>query len=325
MSQNNSICIRDVFIKYRDLILNEDGKFSDKQEILKKSIEEMTQLRTDIDSMNLISLNEGLDEIAANDLEMFLLPYLLATAYYNIKETDPEKRMKVLFETKLNMQNYLEQLHLFSIINFVLPWLKEVDEISGQSSINCNEKLTPGEKRERIIKRHNMYNRLEEKLKEYEREMITNGSSDDQAQRKYVIEKLRMYSIKAMTDLEKIDDEVEILKHIIKVKKGEVEEEKYRPAQKLKPYRIVRDELQKKVLGLGYQSIPTLTVDQWYKEMDKKGHFNVQHVTGNESKKDESDEELNEEEEEEKRQKQISWDEYTDCHRSGWGNTYNRG
>uniref|UniRef100_A0A0K0E1B5 Immunoglobulin-binding protein 1 n=1 Tax=Strongyloides stercoralis TaxID=6248 RepID=A0A0K0E1B5_STRER len=331
MEDTDNLSVKDIFQKYRNLILKGDGNFSDKQEILEKSIIEMKKLKDNFDLGDIISLNDQIDEISPSDLEMFLLPYLIGTAYYNVKATDPKKRMDVLLNVKIYMQEYLENLHLYYIIDFVLPWLKDKEESSSGPSISKDDKLTPSERRERILKRHQMYKNFEEKLLEYENEASTAGGLDDITQRNYVLAKLRTYALKAMMDLEKIGEELGILEYMLKIKQGEVVEEKHKPPPKMTTYRIVRNEEQKKVFGMGYKNIPTLTVDEWYREMDTKGHFNIkqdagaQPNTSNNGGDDDDDDNLDEEEEESRRQKKIAWDEYTDLHRSGWGNTYNRG
>uniref|UniRef100_A0A0K0G1N1 Immunoglobulin-binding protein 1 (inferred by orthology to a human protein) n=1 Tax=Strongyloides venezuelensis TaxID=75913 RepID=A0A0K0G1N1_STRVS len=328
MGETNDCTVREIFEKYRDLIVKEDGNFSNKQSLLIDSIEEMKKLKSNLEMSNIISLNEQIDEISSTNLEVLLLPYLIGVAYYNVRTTDQEKRMDVLSNVKAYMREYLEELRMYSIIGFTLPWLRDMeDESSEGPSVSSKDKLTPSEKRERIIKRHQMYKNLEEQLKEYEQEASTSGGLDEVTQRNYVLAKMRTYALKAMMDLEKVEEEYDILEHMLKIKRGEIAEEKPKPPVKLSTYRIVRNEEQKKVFGMGYKNIPTLTVDEWYREMDKKGHFNAKQDSGLPSNgQDDSDEDdLDEEKEEAKRQKQISWDEYTDYHRSGWGNTYNRG
>ncbi|CEF66010.1 Immunoglobulin-binding protein 1 [Strongyloides ratti] len=329
MEKTGDFSVREVFQKYRDLILKGDGSFSDKQDFLENSIVEMKKLKDNLEIEDIISLNDQIDEISATNLEMFLLPYLIGTAYYNIRATDPKKRMDVLLNVRTYLREYLEHLRIYYIIGFSLPWLRDKEEEpSDSSSISKEDKLTPSERRERILKRHQMYKNFEEKLLEFEHEASTSGGLDEVSQRNFILAKLRTFAFKAMMDLEKVDEELGILEHMLKLKRGEISEEKPKPPVKLSTYRIVRNEEQKKVFGMGYKNIPTLTVDEWYREMDTKGHFNVKQNTGtapNTSNNDDEDDDLNEDEEESRRQKKIAWDEYTDYHRSGWGNTYNRG
>jgi hypothetical protein len=42
---------------------------------------------------------------------------------------------------------------------------------------------------------------------------------------------------------------------------------------RLKPVIITRDSMQKQVYGLGYPSLPTFTVDEWYTQMTDEGWF----------------------------------------------------
>ena len=43
--------------------------------------------------------------------------------------------------------------------------------------------------------------------------------------------------------------------------------------QKLRPFIITKDQLQKKVFGLGYPSIPSFTVDEFYTQRVEQGIF----------------------------------------------------
>lgn len=83
------------------------------------------------------------------------------------------------------------------------------------------------------------------------------------------------------------------------------------------------------MFGLGYPSIPTYTVDEWFEEMSKTGHFaglsqkpKTVTITGDE---EEERVESDEDESEEARQKRIRWDEFRDANPRGSGNTYNKG
>ncbi|VDO93060.1 unnamed protein product [Heligmosomoides polygyrus] len=82
----------------------------------------------------------------------------------------------------------------------------------------------------------------------------------------------------------------------------------------LRPFIIARTERQKAVFGLGYPSIPTMTVDEWYTQRFGNGPSPSQPLP-----------KATEEEEERERARLMRWDEYKDDHRRGWGNTHNKG
>ena len=101
---------------------------------------------------------------------------------------------------------------------------------------------------------------------------------------------------------------------------------------KLKPFIIARNAQQKQVFGLGYPSIPTVTVDEWFDQMQKSGGFGKASSSGNKGKMDtftinevRKDSEDEDEEDEAKRQAKMRMDEWKDVNPRGWGNTYNKG
>ena len=91
---------------------------------------------------------------------------------------------------------------------------------------------------------------------------------------------------------------------------------------------------------MGYPSIPTYTVDEWFDSMSKSGGFGAgnakkppkNYTIGGEeddrqTQRDENENEdsLSEQMLEQQRQTLIQRDEWRDGHRRGWGNTYNKG
>uniref|UniRef100_A0AC35TQD2 Immunoglobulin-binding protein 1 n=1 Tax=Rhabditophanes sp. KR3021 TaxID=114890 RepID=A0AC35TQD2_9BILA len=291
------------------------------QSKLKEYIFKLEDLKQNVEDMDLFSDNESIEEISSNDLELFLVPSVLGRAYEKLQMIGPKDRLLHLNQAKSYFRDYLEQLKAYRIILFQLPWVGSEVEKTATAAIDLNEKLNAADRRERVIKRFNIEKQLGDKMIEIQQECAQSGKSDEIGDRKYALTKLRLYAIKAIGDLDKIEEELRIVEHMLKVQKGEIAEEKPKQLKKFKPFRIVKDELQKKVFGLGYNSVPTLTVDEWYNQMDKKGHF--QTITGEESNHEESEDE--DENEEQKRQKKIAWDDWKDEHRAGWGNTYNRG
>ncbi|VDN23936.1 unnamed protein product [Gongylonema pulchrum] len=77
------------------------------------------------------------------------------------------------------------------------------------------------------------------------------------------------------------------------------------------PFIITRDENQKKVFGLGYPSIPTMSVDEWYDDMVKSGRFAALNPSSSENKSASEDVD-DEDKEEQERARLRKWDEYKD-------------
>ena len=127
-----------------------------------------------------------------------------------------------------------------------------------------------------------------------------------------------------------VSEELPLAAHFLKVRSGQATHTPQPPRPSLPPFIIAKSEEQRKVLGLGYPSIPTYSVDQWYDQMQKNGRFgqveklNTVHLDGT-TQEDVVEKYEEEDDSEEARQKKIQWDEYKDWHKRGFGNTHNKG
>jgi immunoglobulin-binding protein 1 len=169
---------------------------------------------------------------------------------------------------------------------------------------------------------------LEEALQALKKERERND--DEATLREFTVVLLRLWALKSMTELEAIAEELPLAEHFIKVQRGQATHKPSAPRPSLPPFIITKSEEQRKVFGVGYPSIPTYTVDQWYTQMQEKGRFGqvdklkTVHYDGNND--NEVVEKYEEEDEsEEARQKKIQWDDYKDTHRRGYGNRHNKG
>lgn len=91
---------------------------------------------------------------------------------------------------------------------------------------------------------------------------------------------------------------------------------------------------QARVLGAGYPSLPTMTVDDWYEQHRRQGALPDQGVPRRVPVEENVDAQERDEEEKEKRAenddpaallKARNWDEWKDEHRRGYGNRQNMG
>lgn len=79
------------------------------------------------------------------------------------------------------------------------------------------------------------------------------------------------------------------------------------------PIIIARNEQQKRVYGLGYPSIPTVTVDEWFQGMVDNGKFGKPATsTDKKNHADDEDEEETVKDDDVERHRLQKWDEYKD-------------
>jgi len=100
----------------------------------------------------------------------------------------------------------------------------------------------------------------------------------------------------------------------------------------LKPFIITKDATQKKVFGVGYPSLPVMTVEELYEQRRAQGQWAPPPANGAiqnpEVNQEEAEavarERLEEGDDEGNIERQRAMDEYKDDHRRGWGNRFNR-
>ena len=124
-----------------------------------------------------------------------------------------------------------------------------------------------------------------------------------------------------------------------KLKAGKIAPPPEKPQRKLQPIIITKDKMQKEVYGLGYPSLPILSVDEFYEKRIEEGWWKPPSSGGAlqdrandpelEARMLEKEERENDEKEdrddEEAREKALYMDEYKDDHRRGEGNRHNMG
>lgn len=165
---------------------------------------------------------------------------------------------------------------------------------------------------------------------------------DDESEREFYVKLLKMSVMDTEEELSSIDQEKQILSYQKLRKEMNLEEEKKVVAPKpLKPIIITKDLAQKAIYGLGYPSLPTLTVQEFYDERVREKFFpdpklrnpissnTIQASVFDVGSTEESVEDIQREEkldkdDEYERARLMAKDEYKDEHRRGEGNRYNR-
>ncbi|KHN81210.1 Immunoglobulin-binding protein 1 [Toxocara canis] len=304
---------------------NDSGAFSTKemQARLKECKEKLENLTREVSARELFSKNETVDELPTSSLQYLLLPSYLATTIQNII-VEPEHRVEALDNAKVYLRDFLERLLSYEVIAFSLPWLEEEED---EEDVRTKMKSKPdaGQVRANKVRRREQQKQMEANLENLKLERSCNAD-DDSVLRELLMARLQLFALKAVNELEQIDEERPLAEHMVKVRAGQVSPRPVKAETSSRPPIIItRDATQKKVFGLGYPSIPTVTVDEWFDDMVKHGRFGtMQKRPSNEQKPSESEED-DETAEEEKRAKAQRWDEYKDMHRRGWGNTQNKG
>uniref|UniRef100_A0A1I7Y1G5 TAP42-like protein n=1 Tax=Steinernema glaseri TaxID=37863 RepID=A0A1I7Y1G5_9BILA len=303
----------------------EEGKRSSNsaQEDLRDCITKLENLTRQVSSLALFSDNESFEELPTSSLHFMLLPCYLALAT-NALIVDRKEMVKYKEMAKVYYRDFLERLSQYGVIGFKLPWVEERLADEDVTSAPIRE---PSAMDRRLIKqkRYEQEAAMKKARDEYNYQLERN-SEDDTVLRNLMMVTLCLHAHRAMEALEFLDEEIKILEFMEK-RGGEPPRPPVK-AKKLDTFIIAKSAEQKKVFGLGYPSIPTVTVDEWYDGMVASGAWTnptANRVVGAPEDNHSSDEGSGDEADEQKRAKAQRWDEYKDDHRRGWGNTHNKG
>lgn len=104
---------------------------------------------------------------------------------------------------------------------------------------------------------------------------LSDPNIDDEVKREYFVTLIKLYVNLTIEELNSLAAEKPILEHMKNVGKTETmaqsSQKHISPSPKLQPIIITRDEVQKKVFGIGYPSLPVLTVQEFYDQRVKEG------------------------------------------------------
>uniref|UniRef100_A0A8R1U0E3 TAP42-like family protein n=1 Tax=Onchocerca volvulus TaxID=6282 RepID=A0A8R1U0E3_ONCVO len=323
--ERNDISLRHEFEFCENIIKQlESGKQSTKdlQDQLKQCEEKLKLLTKEVSARSLFSNNESVDELPTSSLNYLFLPYYLAMVTQNII-VGPEGRLSSLDRAKIYLRDFLERLKSYNIIDFDLSGVNEDSEEKEIEKSKHNIDLS--KQRELKLRRFQQEKKLAELVKNSESELHSDAD-DDGLKRELIMNRLHLAAMKSIDEMEQIDQERPMAEHMFKIQTGQVEALPKRPMNQSArtPFIITRDDVQKKVFGLGYPSIPTMTVNEWYDDMMKNGRFGTTNPSSSENNSDSNTMDENTKEEHDRARLQR-WDEYKDYHRRGWGNMHNKG
>ncbi|CAD6188044.1 unnamed protein product [Caenorhabditis auriculariae] len=282
---------------------------------IRTSIDELEKITLTVNCLGLFSSNELIDDVPTDSLSFLLLPCYLGVLHQNIT-TEPKVKLAELERATIYYQSFLERARNLKIIDYNFHWDVEAEEekLDGER----RSKLTAEQARSLKLARFRKKKELTE-LESSIRHQIQTSDSEDSILRHLYVTQLKYWCEKSLEELQSIEEETPLLKMM--AERGSTPMEPRPPRIASKPFIITRDEQQKKVFGIGYPAIPTMTVDQWYEK--RFGHGQQASAPSSSApRKDDSEEDENDDE---SRQRKIRMDEYKDTHRRGWGNTHNKG
>uniref|UniRef100_A0A1I8BP96 TAP42 domain-containing protein n=1 Tax=Meloidogyne hapla TaxID=6305 RepID=A0A1I8BP96_MELHA len=274
-----------------------DSKSQQRNDKLRNCVERLQLMSKMVENLSLFSTNDQVEELPTTSLR-----YLLVPAYYAyiLQEINVElgKRAIYLNSAEASYREFLQNLVTYGLINFKIPWVDR-DENNSKIDLKKDNFEDLSTKRQQKISRLRQMEELENAL---DKLRVEERRDDDEAAKLRVLEQANScFSKESTSNMSQIGK-----------------------SAKFTPFILTRTEQQKKVFGLGYPSIPTVSVDEWFDEMQKTGGFG--NIGSNKRQTIQShNDESSDEDDETKRQSKIRMDEWKDINPRGWGNTLNKG
>ncbi|XP_015180904.1 PREDICTED: immunoglobulin-binding protein 1b [Polistes dominula] len=318
------------------------------QSDIKKAMNMFENLTRFVSVVDMFSENETVDEIATEHLKYLLLPALLGTLITKICGTND--RMHLIKVAEIYFVDFLKRLKAYGITDINIPEEKsEQENGSSNARVKSNAEMITEmvSCRNTKLQRYQEQKELESRLDTLQKN-LDNPNIDDETKREYFMALLKLYVIQTIDELSSIAAEKPILEYMQKMGPSETmtnrSSQKFKSsASKLQPIIITRNELQKKVYGAGYPSLPVLTVQEFYDQRVKEGDWpdqsqrnqinskclqDIASSDDNENTQEDIEniekEEKIEQDDPELLERTRAMDEYKDTHHRGWGNRANR-
>jgi len=319
---------------------SEDTNSKPFQDKVKKGIlmlEDATRL---VSILDIFSRNESYTEMSTECLKYFMLPVLLGDLENKLCENERET---VVEKVQIYYIDFLQRCkdYGFADLNRIPKMISVKDELTedGVEEVPRMPDLSKmNSERSAKMARYKLNRQLETDIKEL-KVVLSGATKDEDVLRDYHLKMIQRFVNLSLDELNSLEMEVGVLKHMAKIKAGKVAPVEEKPVRKMEPIIITKDKMQKEVYGLGYPSMPVLSVDEFYEKRVRDGWWKPPSSGGalqdraNDPElearmKDQEERERDDKEDrddEETREKALGMDEWKDDHRRGEGNRHNMG
>uniref|UniRef100_A0A674I176 Immunoglobulin binding protein 1 n=1 Tax=Terrapene triunguis TaxID=2587831 RepID=A0A674I176_9SAUR len=273
------------------------------------------------------SQNEDLEEIASADLKYLLLPALLGAL--TMKQVNLSKRLEHVQSARAHFMDFLKLCKNYQIGKFHLPPTPEspnenepTESTSGAGPPGRQSSLVAmASSRQAKIERYKQKKEVENRLASM-KAFVESGQAEEEQIREFYVLQIQKWITTSLDEIESIDQEMVILRGRNASAPPQTSQH---PRTAMKPFILTRDAVQAKVLGAGYPSLATMTVNDWYEQRCKQGIMPDKADLSEEELQREQQEKKVEEDDEETLQKTRAWEDWKDTHPRGFGNRKNMG
>lgn len=222
-----------------------------------------------VNYLGLFSPNETLDDVSTQSLKYLLLPAFLG---YFTSRMISKPRKEIIQIAEIYFKDFLKRIKSYQVcpVDLNLETDSESENVKSlridlEQMARDRQKKIEAYKRQKEIERK--FSELEAYLKQSKADV-----DDDEKYREYYLILIKMWVGKAIDELTSIEREKPLLD------RAPIRDDEQKLAKKtppLKPFIITRTDMQKKVYGLGYPSLPTMTIEEFAESKIKEGSLSV--------------------------------------------------
>ncbi|XP_035218587.1 immunoglobulin-binding protein 1-like [Stegodyphus dumicola] len=298
-----------------------------------------------VNELNLFSSNEAIGEVQTSSLKYLLLPALLGSLNLQVQHKDMSKRLENLHIAEVYFKDFLLRCRNYELCTVELPEDFEEDGLeNGDSSVknssHAHNVLDAAIVRERKIQQYKRTKELEKREKELKPALVRPDA--EEFIREYYMILLEKWIMTVTAELETVKTEKNIVGTMVQMKDKSGNNLNRKESVKAKPLKtiiITKNEIQKKVFGMGYPSLPVMTIDDFYRQRFEKAiqeqksavkgmSLQEKALYGDDNTKEEEEikkEELMEKDDPVELAKARQWNDWKDENPRGSGNRKNKG
>lgn len=318
-----------------------DTNTNDYASKLLHTIRLLESLEKRLNSLELFSDNEQIEEVSTGNLRYLLLPAFLAWLHQS-KKSKPSQRLINVQHACDYYGKFLTMTRNYGLHKYSIPKVPNNDDDETIATPTCSrdiDMMKMAQDRATKIRGHLKRREDEESMRMFE-EAMKNDHTDEEAKRNFYLSKIRWWINTAFDDLKYLHDELRVLRQRQSIESSIDEELPKRTipssTRPLKPIVLTRDQLQARAIGQGYPSMPTMTIDEFYQSLAQRGlaptpeqaknsTAGPKFPTADEAEHDEIvKEKFTEKDDPDMIRYLRAQDEYKDDHHRGEGNRHNR-
>lgn len=330
----------DTCLKIHDLVEDSDLSSNEKEfeeavQVCIKYLEKCTRM---VNELDLFSSNEAIEEVETASIKYLMLPALLANLNLSKQSKELPKRVGFLEISEVYFKDFLLRCKNYELSKKQLVNNYEDELLEDYSSENGGlPRQTIADLAAQRDSKIQIY-RLRKELKTREDELkpALDRADAEECIREYYLVIIERWILTAVEELKNIKSEKSVLGCMIR-KKQEYSNgfsPKTNQVKPLKPIIITKNEIQKKVFGLGYPSIPVMTIDDFYRQrfekMVKEHNNSSESMQASAMMGDSMDEaaekeQLMDRDDPAALHQARAWDDWKDDNARGSGNRHNKG